>query len=151
MLEEPIPAFIIDKTRLPNLLDKAVNSCLHSSVAELEKLYSLLAQKIYHHRSAYDRTELLEVSIAVFCLSVCCLLLFLLLFCNIFCGYHDVKTGRGRQLQNICCYSLIAIVSFTFLFENTNFFMSSKISVSDFVCLFQEISEILEKHTGKTS
>ena len=109
MLEEPIPAFIIDRTRLPNLLDKAVNSCLHSSVAELEKLYSLLAQKIYHHRSAYDRTELLEVSIAIFCLSVCCLLLLLLLFCNIFCGYHDVKTGRGE-----------ATVGYLLLFSHCN-------------------------------
>ena len=96
MLEEPIPAFIIDKTRLPNLLDKAVNSCLHSSVAELEKLYSLLAQKIYHHRSAYDRTELLEVSIAV--LSVPLLPVVIIFWQMFFCGCHDVETGRGRQL-----------------------------------------------------
>ena len=63
IVEEPIPAFNIDETQLPLLLDAAVNVGRHCSLVELEKLYSLLAQRVYHHRASYDRSLLLQVSL----------------------------------------------------------------------------------------
>lgn len=61
ILDEPEPAMTINYSMLPVLLDKAVEVSQSSTVAVLEKLYSLLAQKIYQHRSSYDRSTLLQV------------------------------------------------------------------------------------------
>lgn len=62
MVDEVVPPFIIDESLLPALLDRAVSVGLQCSLAQLEKLYSLLAQQVYHHHNSYDRTLLLQVS-----------------------------------------------------------------------------------------
>lgn len=61
IIEAPLPAFYIDTDKLPALLDKAVHVGCLCNLTELEKLYSLIAQKIYHHRTAYNRTVMIQV------------------------------------------------------------------------------------------
>lgn len=63
ILEESLPSFFIDTDKLPALLDKAVHIGCMCTLTQLEKLYSLIAQRIYHHRGSYNRAEMLQVKI----------------------------------------------------------------------------------------
>ena len=65
IIEAPLPTFYMDTDRLPDLLEKAVHVGCLCNLSELEKLYSFIAQKIYHHRAAYDRTAMLQVSLLI--------------------------------------------------------------------------------------
>ncbi|XP_078255428.1 ATPase family AAA domain-containing protein 2B isoform X3 [Rhinoraja longicauda] len=57
---EPIPPVIVDQARLKHILQLATKMSNNFMVDQLEKLYSLLSQCIYHHRKEYDKTRLLE-------------------------------------------------------------------------------------------
>ncbi|XP_055491347.1 ATPase family AAA domain-containing protein 2B isoform X3 [Leucoraja erinacea] len=57
---EPIPPVIVDQARLKHILQLATKMSNNFMVDQLEKLYSLLSQCIYHHRKEYDKTHLLE-------------------------------------------------------------------------------------------
>uniref|UniRef100_A0A8C7XVK4 ATPase family AAA domain-containing protein 2 n=1 Tax=Oryzias sinensis TaxID=183150 RepID=A0A8C7XVK4_9TELE len=57
----PLPPVVVDHQRLLALLDKVVRKSEGFSVEQLERLYSLLSQCVYHHRREYDKTRLLEV------------------------------------------------------------------------------------------
>ncbi|XP_069742501.1 ATPase family AAA domain-containing protein 2B isoform X3 [Narcine bancroftii] len=57
---EPIPPVIVDHARLKHILQLATKMSNNFTVDQLEKLYSLLSQCIYHHRKEYDKTHLLE-------------------------------------------------------------------------------------------
>uniref|UniRef100_A0A3P9JWF6 ATPase family AAA domain-containing protein 2 n=1 Tax=Oryzias latipes TaxID=8090 RepID=A0A3P9JWF6_ORYLA len=56
----PLPPVVVDHQRLLALLDKVVKKSEGFSVEQLERLYSLLSQCVYHHRREYDKTRLLE-------------------------------------------------------------------------------------------
>jgi len=62
VLEVSVPDLVIDRERLPLLLGKTTSLGEQCNLSDLERLYSLLAQRIYSHRLSYDRTRLLEVS-----------------------------------------------------------------------------------------
>lgn len=70
MLAEPRQTLAIDEDRLAALLDTAVSTTKGYTVERLEQLSSRISQCIYHHRLAYDKTELLDVSI-------CCLVTYM--------------------------------------------------------------------------
>ncbi|XP_068609692.1 ATPase family AAA domain-containing protein 2B [Brachionichthys hirsutus] len=56
----PHPPVVVDHQRLLALLEVAVQKSEGYSVEQLERLYSLLSQRIYEHRREYDKTQLLE-------------------------------------------------------------------------------------------
>ncbi|XP_047429166.1 ATPase family AAA domain-containing protein 2B [Mugil cephalus] len=58
--DPPHPPVVVDQQRLLALLDMVVRKSEGYSVEQLERLYSLLSQCIYHHRREYDKTQLLE-------------------------------------------------------------------------------------------
>uniref|UniRef100_A0A3B3HWD7 ATPase family AAA domain-containing protein 2 n=1 Tax=Oryzias latipes TaxID=8090 RepID=A0A3B3HWD7_ORYLA len=62
----PLPPVVVDHQRLLALLDKVVKKSEGFSVEQLERLYSLLSQCVYHHRREYDKTRLLETVGRVF-------------------------------------------------------------------------------------
>ncbi|XP_023612225.1 ATPase family AAA domain-containing protein 2B isoform X8 [Myotis lucifugus] len=57
---EPVPPLIVDHERLKKLLDLLVDKSNNLTVDQLERLYSLLSQCIYHHRKDYDKSQLIE-------------------------------------------------------------------------------------------
>ncbi|XP_059516415.1 ATPase family AAA domain-containing protein 2B isoform X4 [Myotis daubentonii] len=57
---EPVPPLIVDHEKLKKLLDLLVDKSNNLTVDQLERLYSLLSQCIYHHRKDYDKSQLIE-------------------------------------------------------------------------------------------
>nr|XP_033792234.1 ATPase family AAA domain-containing protein 2B isoform X2 [Geotrypetes seraphini] len=54
------PPLVVDHNRLKILLDTLVQKSSSLTVEQLERLYSLLSQCIYHHRKDYDKLQLIE-------------------------------------------------------------------------------------------
>uniref|UniRef100_A0A8D0A507 ATPase family AAA domain-containing protein 2 n=1 Tax=Sander lucioperca TaxID=283035 RepID=A0A8D0A507_SANLU len=52
------PPLVVDHSKLRDLLSRAVARTERAEVEALEKLYAVLAQCIYRHRHAYDKTQL---------------------------------------------------------------------------------------------
>nr|XP_056712870.1 ATPase family AAA domain-containing protein 2B [Euleptes europaea] len=55
---DPAPPVVVDRDRLKNLLGLLVKKSDNLTVAQLERLYSLLNQCIYRHRKDYDKSQL---------------------------------------------------------------------------------------------
>ncbi|KAM7373665.1 hypothetical protein PAMP_008501 [Pampus punctatissimus] len=60
ILEEETTPLVIDHHKLKDLLSRAVARTDRAEVEPLEKLYAVLAQCIYRHRSNYNKTELVQ-------------------------------------------------------------------------------------------
>nr|XP_014350681.1 PREDICTED: ATPase family AAA domain-containing protein 2-like [Latimeria chalumnae] len=60
ILLEPTPTLFVDNEKLKNLLKRITEKSEGFTVFHLEKLYALLAQCIYRHRKAYDKTKLIQ-------------------------------------------------------------------------------------------
>ncbi|XP_028255391.1 ATPase family AAA domain-containing protein 2-like [Parambassis ranga] len=54
------PKLVVDRSKLKDLLNRAVAKTEGAEVEHLEKLYALLAQCIYRHRNNHSKTELLQ-------------------------------------------------------------------------------------------
>ncbi|XP_077167906.1 ATPase family AAA domain-containing protein 2B isoform X2 [Paroedura picta] len=57
---DPVPPVVVDHDRLKDLLELLVKKSDNLTVAQLERLYSLLNQCIYRHRKDYDKSQLVE-------------------------------------------------------------------------------------------
>uniref|UniRef100_A0AAQ5ZYA6 Bromo domain-containing protein n=1 Tax=Amphiprion ocellaris TaxID=80972 RepID=A0AAQ5ZYA6_AMPOC len=55
------PSLVVDRSKLKDLLNRAVAKTEGAEVEPLEKLYALLAQCIYRHRNNYNKTALIKV------------------------------------------------------------------------------------------
>ncbi|KAM7384838.1 hypothetical protein PAMA_011952 [Pampus argenteus] len=60
ILEEETMPLVVDHNKLKELLSRAVARTDRAEVEPLEKLYAVLAQCIYRHRSNYNKTELVQ-------------------------------------------------------------------------------------------
>ncbi|XP_059501931.1 ATPase family AAA domain-containing protein 2-like isoform X4 [Stegostoma tigrinum] len=60
VLSECIPPVIVDHERLKNLWKLATQKTERFTVNQLEKLYAVLSQCIYHHRKEFDKTLLVQ-------------------------------------------------------------------------------------------
>ncbi|XP_070555264.1 ATPase family AAA domain-containing protein 2-like isoform X2 [Ptychodera flava] len=60
ILEEPIPALVVDHEKLKNLLEYTVEITKNFNIENLERLHSALSQCVYSHRRNYDKTQLIE-------------------------------------------------------------------------------------------
>ncbi|XP_023144659.2 ATPase family AAA domain-containing protein 2-like isoform X1 [Amphiprion ocellaris] len=54
------PSLVVDRSKLKDLLNRAVAKTEGAEVEPLEKLYALLAQCIYRHRNNYNKTALIK-------------------------------------------------------------------------------------------
>ncbi|XP_042371219.1 ATPase family AAA domain-containing protein 2-like, partial [Plectropomus leopardus] len=61
ILNEKTPPLVVDRSKLKDLLSRAVSKTDGAEVEPLEKLYALLAQCIYKQRNNYNKTELVQV------------------------------------------------------------------------------------------
>ncbi|XP_048363964.1 ATPase family AAA domain-containing protein 2 isoform X1 [Sphaerodactylus townsendi] len=60
ILSEQTPPLIVDNEKLNALLQTVVQKSKNHTLFQLEKLYALLSQCIYRHRSDYDKTKLIQ-------------------------------------------------------------------------------------------
>ncbi|XP_041811741.1 ATPase family AAA domain-containing protein 2-like isoform X2 [Chelmon rostratus] len=60
ILDEETPPLVVHRSKLRDLLSRAVAKTDGAEVESLEKLYALLAQCIYRHRNSYNKTELVQ-------------------------------------------------------------------------------------------
>nr|XP_056710645.1 ATPase family AAA domain-containing protein 2 [Euleptes europaea] len=60
ILSEQTPPLIVDYEKLNALLQTVVQKTKSHTLFQLEKLYALLSQCIYRHRSDYDKTKLIQ-------------------------------------------------------------------------------------------
>ncbi|XP_059206069.1 ATPase family AAA domain-containing protein 2-like isoform X3 [Centropristis striata] len=60
MLNDKTPPLVVDRSKLREVLSRAVSETKDCEVEKLEKLYALLAQCIYRHRDNNNKTELLQ-------------------------------------------------------------------------------------------
>ncbi|XP_053190918.1 ATPase family AAA domain-containing protein 2-like [Scomber japonicus] len=58
--EEETTPLVVDHQKLKELLSRAVSKTDRAEVDSLEKLYAVLAQCIYRHRSNYNKTQLIQ-------------------------------------------------------------------------------------------
>ncbi|CAK6980866.1 ATPase family AAA domain-containing protein 2-like [Scomber scombrus] len=58
--EEEATPLVVDHQKLKELLSRAVSKTDRAEVEPLEKLYAVLAQCIYRHRSNYNKTQLIQ-------------------------------------------------------------------------------------------
>ncbi|XP_020369243.1 ATPase family AAA domain-containing protein 2 isoform X2 [Rhincodon typus] len=60
VLSERVPPVIVDHERLKNLWKQVTQKTEGFTVNQLEKLYAVLSQCIYHHRKEFDKTLLVQ-------------------------------------------------------------------------------------------